>query len=102
MPATRIPVRWTSLLLLASIALTTVGVVEASRAVRSQRVRRKILAFSGWPGGGPDWTADELALLGTGTDRAVAEKIGRTWTAVAQKRAALKVPRFRTRRLRAI
>src|SRR5215208_6715577 len=29
--------RWTTLLLAASIALTTIGVVEASRAVRSQR-----------------------------------------------------------------
>src|SRR5829696_5157845 len=35
MPALRIPFRWTSLLLLASIALTTLGVVEASRAVGS-------------------------------------------------------------------
>jgi hypothetical protein len=37
MPAFRVPLRWTSLLLLASIGLTTIGVVEASRAVRSQR-----------------------------------------------------------------
>jgi hypothetical protein len=37
MPSTRFPpVRWTALLLAASITLTTIGVVEASRAVGSQ------------------------------------------------------------------
>ena len=53
MPALRIPLRWTSLLLLASIALTTVGVVEASRAVRSQRAvaehaLRDYAGFAAW------------------------------------------------------
>src|SRR4051794_28086388 len=53
MPALRIPLRWTSLLLLASIALTTIGVVEASRAVRSQRVvaehaLRDYAGFAAW------------------------------------------------------
>ena len=53
MPALRIPLRWTSLLLLASIALTTIGVVEASRAVRSQRAvaehaLRDYAGFAAW------------------------------------------------------
>jgi signal transduction histidine kinase len=53
MPALRIPLRWTSLLLIASIALTTIGVVEASRAVRSQRAvaehaLRDYAGFAAW------------------------------------------------------
>ena len=53
MPALRIPIRWTSLLLLASIPLTTIGVVEASRAVRSQRAvaeraLRDYAGFAAW------------------------------------------------------
>src|SRR5215208_63090 len=53
MPALRIPLRWTSLLLVASITLTTIGVVEASRAVRSQRAvaehaLRDYAGFAAW------------------------------------------------------
>jgi signal transduction histidine kinase len=53
MPALRLPLRWTSLLLLASIGLTTIGVVEASRAVRSQRAvaehaLRDYAGFAAW------------------------------------------------------
>ena len=53
MPALRLPLRWTSLLLLASIGLTTIGVVEASRAVRSQRTvaehaLRDYAGFAAW------------------------------------------------------
>ena len=53
MPAFRVPFRWTSLLLLASIGLTTIGVVEASRAVRSQRAvaehaLRDYAGFAAW------------------------------------------------------
>ena len=53
MPPLRIPLRWTSLLLLASIALTTIGVIEASRAVRSQRAvaeraLRDYAGFAAW------------------------------------------------------
>ena len=45
--------RWTTLLLAASIALTTIGVVEASRAVRSQRAvaehaLRDYAGFAAW------------------------------------------------------
>ena len=53
MPALRIPLRWTSLLLLASIALTALGVVEAGRAARSQRAiaehaLRDYAGFAAW------------------------------------------------------
>src|SRR6476469_3229654 len=53
MPALRVPLRWTALLLLASIALTTVGVVEASRSVRTQRAvaehaLRDYAGFAAW------------------------------------------------------
>src|SRR6476659_373073 len=50
----RLPaLRWTTLLLAASIALTTIGVVEASRAVRSQRAvaehaLRDYAGFAAW------------------------------------------------------
>ncbi|HEV7993427.1 MAG TPA: HAMP domain-containing sensor histidine kinase [Gemmatimonadaceae bacterium] len=47
------PLRWTTLLLAASIALTTIGVVEASRSVRSQRAvaehaLRDYAGFAAW------------------------------------------------------
>jgi hypothetical protein len=67
-------------------------------AVTSPRVRRKIPAFSGWPGGGPAWTTGELALLGTAADEVVAHRIGRTAGAVRQKRQALSIEVFRDRR----
>jgi transposase-like protein len=67
-------------------------------AVTSQRVHRKIPAFSGSPGGGRAWSAEELALLGTDRDAAVAEKVGRTRGAVSQKRLALKMPVYRDSR----
>jgi uncharacterized protein (TIGR02996 family) len=67
-------------------------------AVTSRRVKRKIPAFSGWPGGGPGWTAGDLALLGTADDEVIAHRIGRTVGAVMQKRQALKIRAFRDRR----
>src|SRR5881628_560719 len=54
MPDLRFPaLRWTTLLLAASIALTTIGVVEASRAVRSHRevaehALRDYAGFAAW------------------------------------------------------
>ena len=57
-------------------------------AVTSKCVTRKIRAFSGSPGGGRAWTNEEIALLGTDRDEAIAARIGRTAGAVAQKRAA--------------
>ncbi len=39
------------------------------------------------------WTAQDIAKLGTGTDAEVAGRIGRTPSAVAQKRIALGIPR---------
>jgi transcriptional regulator GlxA family with amidase domain len=58
----------------------------------------KIRAFAGWPGGGRAWADEELALIGTDHDEAIAARIGRTTGAVSQKRAARKVPTFRDRR----
>ena len=40
------------------------------------------------------WSQDEIAVLGTYTDRAVAEKIGRTLEAVATQRSFLGIPAF--------
>ena len=59
----------------------------------------QVTAFSGWPGGGPAWTAEELALLGTAADEVIAERIGRTVGAVMQKRQALRIKVRRDRRL---
>jgi hypothetical protein len=67
-------------------------------AVPTRRVKRKIPAFSGWPGGGPGWAAEELALLGTANYEVIAAKIGRTVDAVMQKRLALRIAVFRDRR----
>jgi signal transduction histidine kinase len=72
MPALRIPLRWTSLLLLASIALTTVGVVEASRAVRSQRAvaEHALRDYAGFAA----WTYQQH--LRARLDRAIEEAVG--------------------------
>jgi hypothetical protein len=59
---------------------------RSESAVTSRRVRRKIPAFSGWPGGGPGWTAGEVARLGTDFDEVIAARIRRTVGAVMQKR----------------
>src|SRR5215216_5225084 len=51
MASPRLPaLRWTTLLLMASIGLTTIGVVEASRAVRSQRAvaEHALLDYAGF------------------------------------------------------
>jgi hypothetical protein len=53
---------------------------------------REIPAFSGWPGGGRGWTAEEVALLGTMPDARLAGRLGRTVRAVARKRFDLGVP----------
>jgi hypothetical protein len=66
--------------------------------VTSRRKGKKIPAFSGWPGGGPGWTAEERALLGTDFDEVIAERIGRTLGAVMQKRQTLRIKVFRDRR----
>jgi hypothetical protein len=63
-------------------------------------VRRKIPAISGRTCGGPDWTAEELALLGTDVDEGIAARTGRTVGAVMQNRQALKVKTIRDRRSR--
>ena len=46
-------------------------------ALTTQRVLRKIPAFSGWPGSGPTWTKKEIRLFGTDTDAALAKQNGR-------------------------
>lgn len=58
-------------------------------AVTTQRVLRKIPAFSGLVGGGRAWTNAEVAMLGREPDAVVARKIGRTLKAVQWKRAAI-------------
>jgi hypothetical protein len=50
------------------------------------------------PPGHPErkfWTAEEDALLGTATDKAVGARIGRTWRAVSQRPAELGIASFR-------
>ena len=47
---------------------------------------------------GPDWTAKEIALLGTDADGVIAEKIVRSYEAVSKKRKKLGIPRIRDRR----
>lgn len=47
-----------------------------------------------------DWTAEELALLGTADDAVVASKIGRTVEAVRLARTRRKIPTYRDRRRR--
>lgn len=42
------------------------------------------------------WTDNEIALLGTATDKAVAEQIGRTEGATRKKRRELGIPPSRT------
>jgi hypothetical protein len=69
------------------------------KPMRALGVKRKIPAFSGWTCGGPSWAAEELARLGTADDEVIAQRIGRTAGAVGQKRQALKIKRFRDRRL---
>jgi hypothetical protein len=53
-----------------------------------------------WTQGNGGWTDDEIALLGTDTDAAVAKKLGRSRHAVRSKRSKLKVPTFTPCRLR--
>ena len=53
---------------------------------------------SRWPGGGPGWIAEELALLGAADDEVIAARIGRTFGAVTQKRQAMKIKAFQDRR----
>jgi hypothetical protein len=43
---------------------------------------------------GPWWTAEQLALLGTDADEAVAARVGRMANAVRQMRTSLGIPTF--------
>ena len=58
-------------------------------------MRRRIAIAEGFIahlGDARPWAAEELALLGTDTDRAVAARIGRTESAVRQMRSKLGIP----------
>jgi hypothetical protein len=61
--------------------------------------RPKDASFCGSPCGSDSAsTTEELAVLGTAADEAIAKTIGRTAGAVRQERRALRVKRFRDRR----
>src|SRR5437867_12968044 len=52
------------------------------------------------PAAGVPWTADEEALLGTMKDREVAERTGRTESAVSSRRYVFNVAAFTNRKAR--
>ncbi len=58
------------------------------RLAKKGRKKRKQLT------GRTVWSAEQLALLGTDTDQAIAVRLGRTETAVTLKRTRLKIPHF--------
>jgi hypothetical protein len=62
------------------------------RAERSVRSKRLGLRPTG--GTGREWTAGQLALLGTDRDAAVARRIGRSAWAVTLQRTRRKIPAF--------
>jgi hypothetical protein len=67
----------------------------AERKARSRLARRQGRPFPPrWTPGRGGWTGEQLALLGTDHDEAVAKRIGRTLSAVTSRRVALKVPAF--------
>jgi hypothetical protein len=50
-----------------------------------------------WTPANGAWTADQVALLGTDDDKAIAKRIGRSENAVRLKRERLKITRWRNR-----
>jgi hypothetical protein len=65
----------------------------ADRRAASRRAKRRGQKPTGrWAG--REWTPDQLALLGTDHDNAIAKRIGRTTGAVTTKRTLRKVPAF--------
>jgi hypothetical protein len=72
------------------------------RVDRQRRITRELdLGRHLEPGyHGPWWSAEQLALLGTDTDEAIASRIGRTASAVRQMRTSLGIPTFLDRRRR--
>jgi hypothetical protein len=71
-------------------------VERRQRRARKPDLRRHLLL--GYHG--PWWSAEQLALLGTDTDEAVAALVGRTVNAVRQMRTSLGIPTFLDRRRR--
>ena len=66
--------------------------------IRIHSARRDVTAYSEWPGGGRAWTAEEEAILGTDADWYIAKRLGRSRSAVAQRRSALGIAAFVQRR----
>jgi hypothetical protein len=68
---------------------------EGERKARSRLAKKQGRKFPPrWTPESGGWTAEQLALLGTDHDEAVAKRLGRTLSAVTSKRVALKVPAF--------
>jgi hypothetical protein len=65
------------------------GLTPSERQERRRRALALNLAQHLDPARGRGWTADQLALLGTDSDEAVAAQIGRTPAAVRVKRNLL-------------
>jgi hypothetical protein len=63
-----------------------------ARAERAKRAGRK--APDRWTPERGGWTTDQLALVGTDYDEAIAKKLGRTRSAVTSKRVQRKIPAF--------
>jgi hypothetical protein len=74
------------------------AVREAARRPRSEVWKKKMAAYwrrRGHPPGHPErrfWTAHEIALLGTETDEVIARRIGRSASAVSNKRLLDRIP----------
>ena len=62
------------------------------RAARSERAKRLGLRPVRWTPERGGWAAEHLALLGTDHDKVIAQKIGRTRSAVKAKRQHLGIP----------
>src|SRR5438552_6090702 len=64
---------------------------KSSQFVRA-RTRRGVLRAAAFGKKAPDWTLEEMLLLGTDTDAVIAEKVGRPRKAVGFKRRRLHIP----------
>jgi hypothetical protein len=66
---------------------------DAERDAKGELLKRRGLKPSGrWKG--REWTPEQLALLGTDHDEAIAKKFGRTRSAVTSKRVQRKIPAY--------
>jgi transposase-like protein len=75
-----------------------VAVKEKEWTAKERRARSRLSKQLGLkPTGrwkGKEWTEEQLALLGTDHDEAIAKKLGRTRTAVTAQRVLRKIPAF--------